>query len=92
MFFFEFGNTANFYVASFKHLLAQVDVYFVLCVYFLRYSSTIKSDSGSGIHDNASGERPTEEDLMPDYVPREGESESVKRARLLYQSRYGCIN
>ena len=30
----------------------------------------------------------SEEDLLPRYVPRVGESESVKRARLLYQSRY----
>ena len=28
-----------------------------------------------------------EDDLMPRYVPRVGESEKVKRARLLYQSR-----
>ena len=31
----------------------------------------------------------SEEDLLPRYVPRVGESEPVKRARLLYQSRYG---
>ena len=40
---------------------------------------------------SSSGERVpplSEEDLLPRYVPRVGESEPVKRARLLYQSRY----
>ena len=39
----------------------------------------------------SSGERVpslSEEDLLPRYIPRVGETEAVKRARLLYQSRY----
>ena len=36
--------------------------------------------------------RLSEEDLLPRYVPRVGESDPVKRARLLYQSRYVILN
>ena len=33
------------------------------------------------------GSKISEDDLLPQYIPREGESETAKRARLLYQSR-----
>ena len=52
----------------------------IIIIFFVRF---VSSDS--------SGERVpslSEEDLLPRYVPRVGETEAVKRARLLYQSRY----
>ena len=53
-----------------------------LSVFFLVRSAS--SDSSPSV-DGVPGV--SEEDLLPRYVPRVGESEPVKRARLLYQSR-----
>lgn len=46
------------------------------------------SDSRRDDANSVSGEKLSEEDLRPRYIPRVGESDAVKRARLLYQSRY----
>ena len=51
----------------------------------LSASRTARLALYSGGGDSAS--KLSEDDLYPQYAPREGESEQVKRARLLYQSR-----
>ena len=60
---------------------------FIRSVQCLNFYSGSSTDGTRMEGDNDSSEI-SEDDLYPGYIPRTGESVEVKRARLLYQSRW----
>ena len=60
----------------------------VQCLNFYSGSST----DGTRMEGDNDSSQVSEDDLYPGYIPRSGESVEVKRARLLYQSRWVSQN